>query len=126
MNITIDNETKLWAPVSIRISASPTVQRVSFYTIIVIKEMVSMNMVFETISLKGDEGIQNLGLFAGINEISFYLFERSRYENISLDIDYNYKGPTITTTNPMRRFSAEKSFAFKKGTNLNIKYIKVT
>ncbi len=66
-NITVDNETKLLAPVSIRISASQTVQRVSFYTIIVIKEMVSMNMIFETIPLKGDEGIQNLGFFAGIN-----------------------------------------------------------
>lgn len=74
--------------------------------------MVSMNMVFETISLNGDEGIQNLGLFAGINEISFYLFEKSRYENISLEIDYDYKGPNITTANPMCRFSAEKLFAF--------------
>lgn len=36
-NITVDNETKLWVPVGVQISTSPTVEKVSFYSVIVIK-----------------------------------------------------------------------------------------
>ena len=45
-NITVDNETKLWVPVGVQISTSSTVEKVSFYSVIVIKEMISMNMNF--------------------------------------------------------------------------------
>ena len=62
----------------INISTSPSVEKVSFYSLIVIKEMISMSMNFETISFEGQSGIQRLGYFAGINEMSFYLSDQTK------------------------------------------------
>ncbi len=72
-NITLEDGYKLLAPMAVNVTSSLNVRRICFSSMIIIKEMISLNLNFETVTLSESTGQMNFGYFAAVNEISFYL-----------------------------------------------------